>query len=295
MILRDTLYDSAARTAERVIREQHIGSLHVDPIAIATNLGIEVVEKPASNAGVSGMLIRLGNDFCIAYATHIRSPGFRRFTIAHELGHYFIEGHFDAIFNEGHIHESRAGFGSSLHYELEADHFAARLLMPNALFSAALKQVGEGLAAIESLAETCITSLPATAIRYAECTHEPVAVIVSTGMAVDFCVMSKALREYEGIDWIRKKQPLPTKSLTRNFNSDPYRVRSAERTEGESAFQDWFGGAIKLSVVEDVIGLGSYGKTLTVLHGIELPEDADDPDDDEEKLAESWTPRFRRK
>jgi hypothetical protein len=88
---------------------------------------------------------------------------------------------------------------------------------------------------------------------------------------------------------------LPSKSTTRSFNSNPDRVLNAERVEGESALQDWFGGTLRLSIVEDVIGLGSYGKTLTVLHGIELPEDAEDPDDDEEKLAESWTPRFRRK
>jgi IrrE N-terminal-like domain len=101
MIPRDTHYDRAAHTAERIIREHNITSLPVDPIAIANSLGIEVVAKPASDGGVSGMLIRYGEQFCIAYATHIKSPGFRRFTIAHELGHYFLEGHVDAIFKEG--------------------------------------------------------------------------------------------------------------------------------------------------------------------------------------------------
>jgi hypothetical protein len=146
---------------------------------------------------------------------------------------------------------------------------------------------------VESLAETCQTSLPATAIRYTECTHEPVAIIVSTGTCVDFCIMSKALRECDGIDWVRKKQPLPPNSATRTFNGNQAQVRRAERVEGESAFQDWFGGNLRITVREDVVGLGSYGKTLTVLHGIELPEDADE-DDDEDNLAESWTPRFRR-
>ena len=225
MIPRDTRYDRAVGTAERIIREHNVTSLHVDPISIASSLGIDVVEKPASDGGVSGMLIRYGEQFCIAYATHIKSPGFRRFTIAHELGHYFLEGHIDAIFKDGSVHESRAGFLSSISYELEADHFAARLLMPNALFSAALRRAGEGLTAVESLAATCQTSLPATAIRYAECTHEPVAIIVSTGNNVDFCVMSKALRECDGIDWIRKNQILPMKSLTRSFNADSGRIR----------------------------------------------------------------------
>lgn len=107
-------------------------------------------------------------------------------------------------------------------------------------------------------------------------------------------MMSKALRECDGIDWIRKKQPLPMGSETRTFNSDPDKIRRADRMEGESSFQEWFGGDLRLTVAEDVVGLGSYGKTLTVLHGIELPEDAEDIDEDEEKIAESWTPRFRR-
>jgi hypothetical protein len=292
MITRDT-FSGAAGIAERIVREHNIPSLPVDPIRIANSVGIEVVAKPASDGGVSGMLIRYGEQFCIAYATHITSQGFKRFTIAHELGHYFLEGHVDAIFREGSVHESRAGFVSAIPYEREADHFAARLLMPNALFFAALRRAGEGLSAVESLAGTCLTSLPATAIRYAECAREPVAIIVSTGNSVDFCVMSKALEECDGIDWIRKNQALPLGCATRGFNGEPARVRRAERLESESAFQEWFGGDMRVTVKEDVLGLGSYGKTLTVLHEIELPED-DDSDDDEEKLSESWSPRFRR-
>jgi hypothetical protein len=37
------------------------------------------------------------------------------------------------------------------------------------------------------------------------------------------------------------------------------------------------------------MGLWVYGKTLTVMYGIELPEE-DDNDDD---IIESWTPRHR--
>ena len=190
-------------------------------------------EKPASNAGVSGMLIRLGDQFCIAYATHIRSPGFRRFSVAHELGHYFLEGHVDAIFADGSIHESRAGFLSTISYELEADHFAARLLMPNMLFYAALRGVGDGLAAVESLADTCCTSLPATAIRYTECTPDLVAIVISSGNKVGYAAMSRSLRDINGIDWICKNQPLPRDCVTRALNSDPERVKRGDRAEGE--------------------------------------------------------------
>ena len=41
----------------------------------------------------------------------------------------------------------------------------------------------------------------------------------------------------------------------------------------------------------EVIGPGSYGKTLTVLTGMESP---DETEDDEGNLEESWAVRFRR-
>jgi hypothetical protein len=104
--------------------------------------------------------------------------------------------------------------------------------------------------------------------------------------------MSDALRDHEGIDWIRKRQTVPRTTHTFAFNRDPNKVRRADRIEGESDLQTWFGGLRGIELREEVIGLGSYGKTLTVLHSIELPDDQDE--DDDEALAESWTPRFHR-
>jgi Zn-dependent peptidase ImmA (M78 family) len=285
-------YAHAAQVAERVVREQGIAAFKVDPIAIAESLGIEVMAKPASSGGVSGMLIRFENQFGIAYATHIDNPGFRRFSIAHELGHYFLPGHVDGVFANVNIHESRAGFNSTDRYEMEADHFAARLLMPNALFSSALRHAGDGLSAVERLATICETSLTATAIRYAQCSNEPMAIIVSSGSRIDYCFMSRPLKELKDLDWIKKNQPLPVGGPTHTLNKEAERVRRADRSDGTSNLQDWFGGSLSIEITEDVVGLGSYGKTLTVLHGIEIPDD-DDPDDDD-SLIESWTPHFRR-
>jgi hypothetical protein len=45
---------------------------------------------------------------------------------------------------------------------------------------------------------------------------------------------------------------------------------------------------------EEIVGLGSYGKTLTVLSSEKLGGDDGHGDDDDDRLAESWTPRFRR-
>ena len=76
----------ATLEGEQLVRDQGITALPVDPRAIAKEAGIAVYEKPAE-PGVSGMLIRVGNDFAIAYSTLVASEGFRRFSLGHELGH----------------------------------------------------------------------------------------------------------------------------------------------------------------------------------------------------------------
>ncbi|MGZ8236267.1 MAG: ImmA/IrrE family metallo-endopeptidase [Methylobacter sp.] len=285
-------YAPASQAAEQLIKGLGITTLPIDPFTIARNREIDVLAKPAHDAGVSGMLIRVGNEFAIAYATHIDNEPFQRFSVSHELGHYFLPGHVDAVIGTNGIHESRAGFGSRDRYEIEADHFAASFLMPRYLFFPALKHIGQGLAAVESLASLCKTSLHSTAIRYTQCTRDLVAIVVSVGNRIDHCFMSEALKNVDGIDWIRKHEALPRNTQTFAFNQNSENVRSAARTDGTSNLQDWFGGRHSIEIREDVIGLGNYGKTLTVLYDIDVP-DAED-EEYEESLIESWTPRFRR-
>lgn len=285
-------YAFASLAAEQLIKGFGITVPPIDPFAIAHGRGIEVVAKPARDAGVSGMLIRFGNEFAIAYATHIDNEPFQRFSVSHELGHYFLPGHVDAVIGASGLHESRAGFASNDRYEMEADRFAAGFLMPRHLFFPALGRAGQGLAAVESLATLYKTSLHATAIRYTQCTRDPVAIVVSVGNRIDHCFMSEALKAVDGIDWIRKREAVPRNTPTFAFNQDVQNVRHAVRIEESSKLEDWFGGRRRIEISEDVIGLGSYGKTLTVLYDIEVP-DAED-EEDERSLIESWTPRFRR-
>jgi hypothetical protein len=175
----------ARQTAEAFLRDEGISTLPVDPFAIAESRDIVVQGKPAEHEGVSGMLLRHGNDFGIVFATHIPSPGFQRFSVSHELGHYFLPGHIDQVIKDG-VHVSRAGFVTNDPYELEADHFAAGLLMPETPFRKAMDRFDPGLDAIDQMAELCVTSRTATAIRFAELSDAAVAIIVSTGGIIDY-------------------------------------------------------------------------------------------------------------
>lgn len=286
----------AQSQAEQFLRDEGITKLPIDVMEIAEGRGILVQGKPDTAPGVSGMLVRAGDEFGILYATDVKSLGFQRFSIAHELGHYLLEGHVDHILPKNGEHVSQAGFTSADPFELEADHFAASLLMPSTLFQAELRKVEDGLEAIEALSSECMTSLTATAIRYAELTRAAAAVIVTTGQHVDYCRLSDNIKSLKGLNWIKKGTPVPAQTETARFNASPDLIVRAERSATEIDIRTWLGGDRRVNALEEVIGLGTYRRTLTVLTcpGIEDELYGYDADDDEEGLRESWTPRFRR-
>jgi hypothetical protein len=287
----------AKRKAEAFLRENGIETLPVDPFAIAASRDIVVEPKPDAAEGVSGMLLRHGDSFGILYATHIKSEGFQRFSIAHELGHYLLDDHIDYVLPKGsQVHASHAGFVSADQYELEADNFAAGLLMPDRPFKRGLEKCERGISTVESMAKLCRTSLTATAIRYVELTDDAVAVVVSTGPTIDYCRMSETMKSLRDLSWLRKGSPVPMNTATAPLNKNPDHIARSDRAAEEIDVMDWLGGVRSVKALEEVIGLGSYGKTLTVLTCPSIQDriDEEEDSDDEDSLIEQWTPRFRR-
>lgn len=281
--------------AEKLLRDEGLEELGINPIALAERHDIVVEAKPDTAMGVSGMLVHVNTTFGIKYATHIANEGFQRFSISHELGHYFLEGHPEHLFSGGAmVHASQAGFTSVDPFEREADYFASGLLMPSGPFERALRREQEGLGAILSLAAQCRCSLTATAIRYADLTDDGAAVVISQGDRVEFAFLSEAMKRLGDIAWPTRGSALPSGSLTVKLNRDAARVRAADRDEGDVDLSDWLSGSSVLGV-EEVIGLGAYGMTLTVLSTRNIEDTTYGADDDsDEALVESWTPRFRR-
>ncbi len=140
MLRRDDGF-GAELQAHEVISKLQISSLPVDPFAVADRRNIAHQEKPSLAPGISGCLMKVGDAFGILYSSRFASEGFKRFNVSHELGHYFLPGHIDALFGAGQqFHQSEGGFTSDDKYEREADSFAASLLMPKLLFKAACAQ-----------------------------------------------------------------------------------------------------------------------------------------------------------
>ncbi len=286
------------RRAELVLEEYGLLTLPVDLTALAQAVGIHLREMDREAEGASGMLLRYGDQFGIMYASNIDNEGFERFSIGHEFGHYFVEGHLDHIAFDGGAHRSMAGFVSNDPYEREADYFSAGLLMPSSLIGPVLRRVREGLASIEAIRNGAKASLTASAIRYINETKDAAAIVVSRHGHVDYCFMSEPLKQLKGLSWLRKGAALPTGTLTASIAAQPTAGRRGGRDETETDILDWFGGNRAIRTVEQVVDLGLYDRVLTVLSCAQLIDDtyrdSDDLEESDEAVEERWTPRFRR-
>ncbi|WAP66819.1 ImmA/IrrE family metallo-endopeptidase [Jiella pelagia] len=285
------------RRAELVLQEHGLLTLPVDLDALAQAAGIHLREMDRKAEGVSGMLLRYGDQFGVMYATHIDNEGFERFSIGHEFGHYFVEGHLDHIPFDGGVHRSRAGFISDDPYEREADYFSAGLLMPSSLIRPVLRRAQEGLPSVEAIRRAAKASLTASAIRYINETDDAAAIVVSRQGQVDYCFKSESLKQLKGQSWLRKGAALPAGTLTASMAARPAIERRGRRDETETDILDWFGGDRAVRAVEQVVDLGRYDRVLTVLSCAQLVDDTyrdeDDFDESDEAMEARWTPRFR--
>lgn len=283
---------AARQKGEQIAKEYGFDQFPIDPFTIAEVEEIVVEAKPPEQEGVSGCIVFRDDGVGIIYSTHIRSEGFRRFTVAHELGHYFLDGHPEEIYKNQNVHVSKAGFtqGQSS-IEIEADHFASGLLMPTHLVRKALEEVPVGLMGIQHLSAQAEASLTAAAIRTAECATYPLAIIVSQDDRISYCFMSDGFKAFGRLTFLRKGDPLPF-TKTRTFNADQNNVKSCKTECDETTVFEWFGGSAHIKLDEEVIGLGNYGYTLTVLSSDILSKDTDDEEPAEDELIEAWTPKF---
>ncbi len=281
----------ATQLGEKTAEEFGCDAFPIDVLAIATSKGIVVDAQPPDISGISGALIMAGESVRLIYSTEHKNAGFERFSVAHELGHYFLPGHPEEIMKAGGSHISRSNFTESSSIELEADHFASGLLMPKALVRSNLSKAKIGLDGITTLADAALCSRTAAAIRAAECSEYPMAIVVSQKDKVAYCFMSDSFKGLGKLTFLRKSAPLP-QGATLSFNRDTSNVLETRQICAETTLEDWFGGSGQVRLDEEVLGLGSYGYTLTVLSSDKMPLDPEEDEDEDAALEESWTPRF---
>ncbi len=239
----------------------------VDPVRIARRQGLVVEERPLPS-GVYGALWKKGNRFGIFVSDACPTVGHRRFSVAHELGHYHVDGHVDAMFaGATEMVESAGGFhpGRKSPLEREADWFASELLVPKQQVSRIEGQPAS-IRILESLAEEFQTSLTMMAIRYAELTDRATASILSRDGHVEWMFCSRRLGEHDWSRTLRKRDPIPPDTATLSLARDLPQLSGGETHSTTGLACDWFDSAPpRLEVEEDAIEMGRYGRVLTLL------------------------------
>ena len=132
-------------------------------VKIARELGVKVYKSKGLPGHISGLIRadpeRGGPSGYAIYTNANHSPKRRRFTIAHELGHYAL--HRDLIgsgITDDALYRSRLGGP----IERQANRFAAELLMP---WNLVVESIEQGIDTVEELAEKFGVSKSAMSIR----------------------------------------------------------------------------------------------------------------------------------
>src|ERR1035437_1603039 len=109
---------------------------------------------------------------------HFWSEKFRRFTLAHELGHLTILGH-RSILDRDILHRSRPEFKSGDEIEIEADKFAINFLAPKQTFLTKSKFKGFNSKTINMLSDYFNISTFAAALHFIDATDLSCVLIVN--------------------------------------------------------------------------------------------------------------------
>jgi len=116
-----------------------------------------------------------------------------RFSISHELGHYFIESHHRYLLGGGTSHGSRSEFRNDNTIEREADSFAASILLPRGLAESQFNSKALSFDRIQGIADHFNASLLCTAFRAVRLSNDPCALVGIRGGCIAWMFRSDAL------------------------------------------------------------------------------------------------------
>ena len=216
-----------AEGARQLLRELNVQGIPIQPRDIAEQLQIVVWEREMESQ-YDGCLMRVGDAWGILLNNLIQSQSRKNFTIAHELGHYYLdggqtEGQISATGEENKVaefvpqrrcqREDLRGFDSHQLEEQRANQFAVELLMPSPIFRADATDLPKiGLPAIDALAAEYSTSLTSTAIRYTRLSSHVCAIVLSERGQIKYFAYSDRFRQNSDC-YLARNNPLHPDSV----------------------------------------------------------------------------------
>jgi hypothetical protein len=250
--------------------------LPVNPLAIAKEEGIELAPgRYGERFDARIKFVRSVKTFILFYkeAGYGLTEGRVRFSLGHELGHYYLPHH-RAYLLSGQSHNSVTDYRSRDPREKEADEFSSALLMPHELVASTLKNRSMSictLADLSRLAEhTFQTSLTSTVRRYVGLDWEACSMVVSEAGVVKWARHSDSMKA-RGMGWIEHGMPVPNTTATAKLWERLSKEATLERMETAVDADIWFERPHWRRLWEEAMPLGYTGQVLTFL----VAEDAE--------------------
>jgi Zn-dependent peptidase ImmA (M78 family) len=275
----------ASQRAEEIIKKLRIREpSEIDLKDIAMERGVLVRERVLK--GSEARLVRKGRTGIITVDKYIPEEGRKRFAVAHDLGHFELHRESQLMFC---TEQDMVVWNENKPQEIEANEFAANMLMPGSLFTVRLGKEKPNLDMVKSLAGEFRTTLTATAVRYAQLSPEPCAAVISKDGIIRWYKKSVRFRHhvkvgsnlspnsyafdyFDGLD-------VPTKAM-----KVPAFAWLAGNVDGEA------------EIIEHSLVFTRYNVVLSLLWIYEdvRPDWQRDDDKDPVDLTSSFTPEGRR-
>jgi len=195
-----------------------------------------------------------------------------RFTIAHELGHYFIDEHRVKLKNGISLSfKEDSDSYKNKKMEFAANHFAAHLLMPKNHFIEQIKDLESGISGILTPKTKYETSIESTIYHYLKLNLSTCLMIRwHSDCTFHYASCSKKFSDIIGI----KKFPIPVRFDEKYINNQVEILDSAdcEFIESASPISRWIstimqGSKMDILGLEQTIKLGEFGGiTMLIFH-----------------------------
>ncbi len=239
--------------------------------------------------GFEGMLAahKTGTKWLILYNSAITSEGRKRFTIAHEFGHYLLHRHRQSEFQCGG-RDIETGDGNGKVIESDADKFASTLLMPLDDFRRQVDGQPVTFDLLGHCADRYDVSLTAAALRWTEIAEHRAVLVASRDDHMLWAKSNEAAFKSSAVFATCKRTiALPGAALAHSANcsgaGQAQSVKASVWFPRESAY---------VPLTEMTMVAANYDYTLTLL----LMPDAEwrAPQHDEEEPLEDTLERFER-
>lgn len=277
-----------SKRAESIIHERNIRyPSEICVRDIAMSLGAYVRERELQ--GCEARLVRKGDMGIISVNGTIPEEGRKRFAIAHEIGHFILHTGTQIILcNEEDMHVWK----DSKKREVEANEFAASLLMPYEIFIRYITQGQPTFDMISEVSKEFRTTLTSTGLRYIAFSKEPCALVVSK---------DNVIRWYKKSNSFNYHVKVGEKLSFDTFAFDFFDGANLPEVPDNVPACAWLAGEIdeESDIVEQSVSLGNYGVVLSLLWICDEVKTTyirydEEPDESEFNMTNPFTPDGKR-